>query len=40
MMRTKVTFDITSSIQNEYGMAVPAYFAYDDVTVKTLFPYE
>ena len=36
----KVTFDITSSIQNEYGMAVPAYFAYDDVTVKTLFPYE
>ena len=30
----KVEFDITSSIQNEYGMAVPGYFAYDDVTVR------
>ena len=30
----RVVFDITSSIQNEYGMAVPAYFAYDDVTVR------
>lgn len=30
----KVEFDITSSIQNEYGMAAPGYFAYDDVTVR------
>lgn len=30
----KVVFNITSSIQNEYGMAAPAYFAYDDVTVQ------
>lgn len=30
----KVEFNITSSIVNEYGMAAPAYFAYDDVTVK------
>lgn len=30
----KVDFDIQSSIVNEYGMAAPAYFAYDDVTVR------
>ena len=30
----KIEFDITSSIQNEYGMAAPGYFAYDDVTVR------
>lgn len=30
----RVEFTISSSIVNEYGMAVPAYFAYDDVTVK------
>ena len=30
----RVEFDITSSIQNEYGMAAPGYFAYDDVTVR------
>lgn len=36
----KVVFDITSSLRNEYGMAAPAYFAYDDVTVKTYYPAE
>lgn len=36
----KVVFDITSSLQNEYGMAAPAYFAYDDVTVKTYYSFE
>lgn len=30
----KVEFDITSSIVNEWGMAIPGYFAYDDVTVR------
>lgn len=30
----KVDFDIQSSLQNEYGMAAPAYFAYDDVAVR------
>ena len=30
----RVEFNITSSIQNEYGMAAPGYFAYDDVTVR------
>ena len=30
----KVEFDITSSMVNEWGMAIPGYFAYDDVTVR------
>lgn len=30
----RVEFNIESSIVNEYGMAIPAYFAYDDVTVR------
>lgn len=30
----KVEFNIESSIVNEYGMAAPGYFAYDDVTVR------
>lgn len=29
----KVTFNIQSSITGDYGMNVPGYFAYDDVTV-------
>lgn len=30
----KVAFTIESSIVNEYGMAVPAYFAFDNVAVR------
>ena len=30
----KVTFNIVSNCENEYGMSQPAYFCYDDVTVR------
>ena len=29
----KVTFNFDSSMRNDYGLAIPAYFAYDDVAV-------
>ena len=31
----KVTFNFDSSMKNEYGLVIPAYFAYDDVAVVT-----
>ena len=31
---TKVTFNIVGSITNGYGLATPAYFAYDDLAVR------
>ncbi len=32
---TKVTFNMESEVNNGYGFSLPAYFAYDDVTVRT-----
>ena len=32
---TKVDFNIKSTVDNGYGFSLPAYFAYDDVTVRT-----
>ncbi|MCR5138884.1 MAG: DUF4465 domain-containing protein [Bacteroidaceae bacterium] len=35
---TKVEFAVTGNVNNDYGFALPAYFAYDDVAVR--FPKE
>ena len=31
---TKVEFSVTGNVTNDYGFALPAYFAYDDVAVR------
>ncbi len=30
----KIRFNITGTVRNDYGFSLPAYFAYDDVTVR------